>query len=100
MHSFTCDTRFVFAVFIQAILQILGVTIQESMQCKLVIVCVCVCTDSPWLHAVLQSLQTGLDEVKRLEEQCGAGPTERATHEGFNSWMGLGEEDRNQIWSE
>lgn len=74
---------------------------KHAMQaCYTGCVCVCVCTDSPWLHAVLQSLQTGLNEVKRLEKQRGAGPAEWATHEGFNSWMGLGDEDRNQIWSE
>lgn len=97
MQCFTCDTRFVFAVFIQFNSR------KHAMQaCYTDCVCLCVymCTDSPWLHAVLQSLQTGLDEVKRLEKQRGAGPTERATHEGFNSWMGLGDEDRNQIWIE
>lgn len=46
-------------------------------------------SDSPRLHAALQSLQTGLDQVERLEEQRGAGPTEGATHEGFDSWVSL-----------
>ncbi len=52
-------------------------------------VCLHVYTDSPRLHAVLQSLQTGLDQVKGLEKQCGASPTEGATHEGFDSWVSL-----------
>lgn len=47
-------------------------------------------TDSPRLHAALQSLQTSLDQVERLEQQCGAGPTEGATHEGFNGRVYLG----------
>lgn len=52
--------------------------------------CVCsVYTDSPRLHAALQRLQTGLDQVKGLEKQRGAGPTEGATHEGFDSWVSL-----------
>lgn len=60
--------------------------------------CVCVCvyaracleTRSPRLHAALQSLQTGLDEVQRLKQQSGAGSTEGAAHEGFDSRMSLG----------
>lgn len=58
--------------------------------------CVCLAqvelhdADSPRLHSSLQSLQTSLHQVQRLEKQCGAGPTERATHEGFDSWRSLG----------
>lgn len=44
---------------------------------------------SPRLHAGLQSLQTGLDQVERLEQQRGAGSTEGATHEGFDGRVHL-----------
>lgn len=54
----------------------------------------CVYKGSPRLHAALQSLQAGLDEVERLEKQRGAGPTEGATHEGFESRVSLGGTDR------
>lgn len=57
-------------------------------------VSVCVYKGSPRLHAALQSLQAGLDEVERLEKQRGAGPTEGATHEGFESRVSLGGTDR------
>lgn len=53
-------------------------------------VCVCVRKHSPRLHAALQRLQARLDEVEGLEKQRGAGPTEGATHEGFDSWVSLG----------
>lgn len=45
---------------------------------------------SPGLHAALQRLQACLDKVEGLEKQRGAGPTEGATHEGFDSWVSLG----------
>lgn len=47
------------------------------------------CANSPRLHVALQRLQAGLDQVERLEQQSGAGPTERSTHEGFDSWVSL-----------
>lgn len=56
-------------------------------------VCVCVRKHSPRLHAALQRLQARLDEVEGLEKQRGAGPTEGATHEGFDSWVSLGGEE-------
>ena len=55
--------------------------------------------DSPRLHAGLQGLQAGLDQVQWLEEQRGAGPTERAAHEGFDHRVGLrrhGETERER----
>lgn len=55
--------------------------------------CVCVRKHSPRLHAALQRLQARLDEVEGLEKQRGAGPTEGATHEGFDSWVSLGGEE-------
>lgn len=55
----------------------------------IILITVHVCIDSPGLHAALQSLQTGLNEVERLEEQRGAGPTDGATHEGFDRWVSL-----------
>lgn len=44
---------------------------------------------TPWLGIVPQGLQPCLDQIQRLEEQRGAGATERATHKGFESWVGL-----------
>ena len=62
------------------------------------------CTDSPRLHAILQGLQTGLDQVERLEKQSGAGPTEGATHESFDCWVSLKrglykDMRREEVWS-
>ena len=48
------------------------------------------CTNIPWLSIVLQGLQPCLDQIQRLEEQRRAGTAERATHEGFESWVSLG----------
>ena len=63
------------------------ITVCESM-------CAILCIDSPRLHAALQSLQTGFDQVKRLEKQRGAGPTEGAAHEGLDGWVSLRGERR------
>lgn len=51
--------------------------------------CACIHRNSPRLHAALQRLQAGLDQVQRLEQQSGAGPAERATHERFDGWVSL-----------
>lgn len=44
--------------------------------------CICTPTLSP-IHSRLQSLQAGFQQVKGLEEECGASPTDGSTHEGL-----------------
>lgn len=46
----------------------------------------------PWVHVVLQGLQSGLHQIQRLEQQSGAGATERAAHEGLQGRMSLREQ--------
>lgn len=44
---------------------------------------------SPRVHVVLEGLQSGLHQIQRLEQQSGAGATERAAHEGLQGRMSL-----------
>lgn len=59
-------------------------------------ICARIHRNSPGLHAALQHLQAGLDQVQRLEQQSGAGPAERATHESFDGRVSLRWEGRKQ----
>lgn len=53
---------------------------------------------SPRVH-VLQGLQSGLHQIQWLEQQSGAGATERAAHEGLQGRMSLREQTKkDRIW--
>ena len=100
-------------MFVQSIKKVIEVKLCKSVLisvcvcvcvCQCVSVCVCVSVsvhaDSPGLHAALQRLQTGLDQVQRLEQQRGAGPAQGAAHEGFEGRVSLrrgGDEERGDM---
>lgn len=58
----------------------------------------------PWVHVVLEGLQSGLYQIQRLEEQSGASATERATHKGLQGRMSLTEQTQRimfkKTWTE